>query len=499
MDDPRLELSRLTGAGDGAAVVHALDNVKLVITAAPARLVAREDQVALYNLVASAARLFPHIELRLADGTAVDLAPLASGDLADELRRLHRDLAPSPTAQPTHELHLAWGCDPAGDGLAGDASGWTYSVGPRLLPLDRRGGPAVGAIAATSFMVAQAFGHGLAGQIPFHPTSGFVANLLDYRNAPAPDIAADAGFALGDVALLGCGSVGSSVLYAALLSSVRGGPTALVDPDPFRPRNKLRYPVLRTIVEAAKVTRLADLLRGSGIDPVPYETDVQGFLAAHDAPPAFPLALVSVDTVEGRRDAADVLARATVNAGVLGMRLHVARHAFGADGCAYCQYVDVAPTLSGSQALAEMLGLPIERVIAIQECEGGWISDADAQQMAQSGRFADEPPHAGERLADLQRRIYAQATVATPQGEVLVSTPFVSAVAGLLLLVEALKEADSRLHPFRLAGRYDVDLSGEPPGFTTGATRDATGRCLCYSTFRRRAYRQLHALGGGGG
>jgi hypothetical protein len=353
----------------------------------------------------------------------------------------------------------------------------------------------VGAIAGSSFLGAQAFGRVLVAagvNLPFHPTSGFTANLLDYRLSAAPEIAPDCGMRLGPVALLGSGSVGSSAVYAALLAGITGGPVDLVDPDRFRARNKLRYPILRTLVTEAKVIWLAELGRRSGLDLEPHEMDVQGFLEQSAEPPVIAVAAISVDTPEGRRDATDVLAGTTLNAGVAGMQLHIARHGFGDGACAYCQYVDEKPSLSGSQMLAHMLGLSVDRVIAIQQLEGGIVSDADAAAMAASGLFRGEPPRAGERLADLQRRIYAQATVQTDAGPVLISTPFVSAITGLLLLVEMLKESDERLNGYRLVGRYDLDLSGEPPPFTQATVRDSSGRCLCHSPFRRRAYQRLH-------
>lgn len=495
MDDTRIELSTLTGGGDPEPILRALDSVEIVVEAPIERTTAREDQVALYNLVSSAARLFPHLALSLPSGVGCALAPFAEGDLSDELRRLHSDLAATPTATPTHRFHLAWGMSPSGEGLAGDASGWSYSVGPEHRPLPRLGGPAVGAIAGSSFLGAQAFGRVLVAagvNLPFHPTSGFTANLLGYRLSAAPEIAPDCGMRLGPVALLGSGSVGSSAVYAALLAGITGGQVDLVDPDRFRARNKLRYPILRTLVTEAKVTWLAELARRSGLDLEPHETDVQGFLEQFAEPPVIAVAAVSVDTPEGRRDATDVLARTTLNAGVAGMQLHIARHGFGDGACAYCQYVDEKPSLSGSQMLANMLGLSVDRAIAIQQLEGGIVSDADAAAMAASGLFQGEPPRAGERLADLQRRIYAQATVQTEAGPVLISTPFVSAITGLLLLVEMLKESDERLHGYRLVGRYDLDLSGEPPPFTQATVRDSSGRCLCHSPFRRRAYQRLH-------
>jgi hypothetical protein len=495
MEDPRVELSSLTGGGDAAPILGALDSVELVIEAPPERTRSREDQVALYNLVSLAARLFPHLELRLDPGVPADLAPLATGDLLEELRALHGDLAPAPTAWPTHRFHLAWGMDPTGDGLAGDGAGWSYSVEPHHRPLARRGGPALGAVAASSFLVAQTFGRVLTAAgigLAFHPTLGFTANLLDYALAEAPEVGGDAGRSLGPTALLGAGSVGSSAVYAALLAGIGGGPLDLVDPDSFRDRNKLRYPILRSGITDVKVTWLAELARGSALDIEPHEVDIQGFLEEFPEPPAIALAAVSVDTPEGRRDATDVLARTMLNAGVAGMQLHVARHGFTDGACAYCQYVDEQPTLSGSQMLAEMIGLSVQRVIAIRQLEGGVVSADDAEEMAASGRFHGKPPQAGERLQDVVRRIYAQAAVPTDTGPVLISTPYVSAMAGLLLVAEAIKEGDPELHPYRLTGRYDLDMSGEPPPFTQVTMRDQSGRCLCYSPFRRRAYKRLH-------
>lgn len=210
---------------------------------------------------------------------------------------------------------------PTDAGLAGDASGCSYSVGPEHRPLARAGGPPLGAIAASSFLVAQAFGRVLvrAGvNLAFHPPAGFTANLLDYRLSEAPEIDADWGMLLGPMVFLGAGSVGSSSVYAALLVGVEGGPVVLVDPDSFRERNTLRYPILRTAITDPKVTWLAELARGSGLDLQPHEKDVQGFLEEFVEPPVVALAAVSVDTPEGRRDATDVLARTTLNAGPCG-------------------------------------------------------------------------------------------------------------------------------------------------------------------------------------
>src|SRR5437588_86211 len=130
MDDARVELSTLTGGGNPAPILRALDSVELVVEASAERTRSREDQVALYNLA------------------------------------------------------------------------------------------------------AQAFGRILVGagvNLPFHATSGFTANLLDYGLAEAPEIDAGCRMRLVPLALLGAGSVGSSAVYVALLAGIEGGPVDLVD------------------------------------------------------------------------------------------------------------------------------------------------------------------------------------------------------------------------------------------------------------------------------
>src|SRR6185503_26593 len=132
------------------------------------------------------------------------------------------------------------------------------------------------------------------------------------------------------------------------LAGVTGGPVDLVDPDTFSDRNRLRYPVVFEPGDDTKVASLAALANGCGLNARPHPTDVTGFLAEHPRPPVLPLVVSSVDTVEGRLDATDLLARCTLSAGVSGLQLHVAAHGFGDTACAFCQYVDAEPALSGT-------------------------------------------------------------------------------------------------------------------------------------------------------
>ncbi len=78
--------------------------------------------------------------------------------------------------------------------------------------------------------------------------------------------------------MAGAGSVGSSVIYAAILSVIGGGPLTVVDPDAFDDRNRLRYPiVLPPLTEDKKVEALAKLA-GTGLLVKPSGVDIQGHL-----------------------------------------------------------------------------------------------------------------------------------------------------------------------------------------------------------------------------
>lgn len=497
MPDPRLELIGVTEGASEQAVLDALDGLEIILTLAPGRGTSREDAVGLVNLVNVGARVFPHWTIDVPDGVGVDLGVLGSGDLLDLLNDAAARVRPPASRAPDRQVEIRWGATPIGEGLALDAVGWSCSVGPEHLRLAMSDGPPVGALAAGSWAVGQIL-VGALGPLgmPGHRTRGFRWNLLTYQLNEAPATAATTAPTLPAFTNAGCGSVGSSLLYAALLAGIGGGPVDLVDPDGFTERNSLRYPIVREdLTSVIKVDWLADLSCRGGIDAREHATELAAYTNEFSEPPAIDLVVSSVDTLAGRRDATDLLAATTLNIGVSGLRLHISRHGFGPGGCAYCQYVDLSPPLSGAAVVAELVGLPVERIIAIEHGDGR-ITDDDAHAIAAGGRFGDIPQLAGQRLADLRRHAYAQASVATEDGDLRVSAPHVSAMAGVLGLAEALKHRDPSLESHRVASRLDLDLSGEPTGFVTTSPRDRSGRCLCHHGFRRRVWRDLHGTTG---
>ena len=187
---------------------------------------------------------------------------------------------------------------------------------------------------------------------------------------------------------------------------------------------------------------------------------------------------------------ADVLAKETLNAGIEGLGLHVSRHGFG-DGqaCVYCPYVDLSDQASELEVMHHLTGLELPRVGQLPS--GEKLSVQDVESMIAAGRLSEaDRDMVGGRIGDIARaRLYAQARVRAADIQVEVNAPFVPGLAGALLAAELLKPSH-----YALDRRVDVDCSGFPTGWTSRPRADASGRCICHSSIRVNAYRELWPL-----
>jgi hypothetical protein len=102
----------------------------------------------------------------------------------------------------------------------------------------------------------------------------------------------------------------------------------------------------------------------------------------------------------------------------------------------------------------------------------------------------------GQPLLSLWNRqiAYSDAALNVNEGgpQPLVSTAFVSAFAGVLLLAELYKEVDPELAAYAVQNAYQQELLGVPAGNVFGYPRDARGWCLCRSSFRLNAYSEKY-------
>ena len=229
MIDQRIELAGLADGARADVLAH-LDGLRVVLTVAEGRGRSAEDVAGLLNVVNLGARLFPHWRLPDLQGAVADNPLFGRGTLANVLAWTVTRTRPPTAVEPTREFELCWGGTPQGEGLGIDASGWNCSLGPEHLPLNVRTGPPIGALAVGCWAVGQMLTIALK---PFGVTGfqspGFRWNLLTYALDESPTASPETAV-LPPFVNAGCGSVGSSLPYAAITAAISGALADLVDP-----------------------------------------------------------------------------------------------------------------------------------------------------------------------------------------------------------------------------------------------------------------------------
>lgn len=490
--DPRLRL--VTGtqlAEHGDAVLRALDGIRVVLklTGAPPG-----TNASIRLLVSLAVRLFSHVDIDGDAAAGTTDAPIAAGQLLEQLRWVRPIATATPTSDRTISIGGATG-RPVDLGIGGSV--FTCRVGREPQPVHEAPGPLLGVQAAVCLAVAELV-KDLLGPVGFTAKclSGSLAwDLLTYQLGDHVEPVIPLSANRPAVALAGVGSVGTSTV-AALLSGNEPfvGEVDLIDPEVFDDRNPYRYSALITdLTGREKVGWAAQMLRAAGINAHPFRGSVGPWVESRPTPGFDGLLVASPDTLAGRRDVTVVLARTTLSIGVAGLSFHVARHHLG-DGlaCPYCEYVPLGPPTTQADVYAAQTGLDVARVLRLMQADAVLTAE-DVAVVQAAGRVGPETAMAlvGHRLEDLVARAYAEvgisASAGSGEGQVYLAAPYVSALAGVLAAAEIYKIS------LGLPGvdrRVDLDLSGVPQGYVRRPPADATGRCLCASPFRRRFMRR---------
>lgn len=488
--DRRVEMSvSLADSGDVAEITAALDRTRV-------RVMIGDDvdpagALAAMSLASMAFRVFGQVEV--IGNCILTSNPWRIRQFATANQVLQ---IPRPTDRlPLRDLTVSvGGADPDARWHLGGGD-WTALISREPVVVEHcvLGGLGLQAAAALTFgeilkWVLQPF-----GMACIEMSDPIAWNLLDGRASPAEAVRASLQRKPPAIALLGAGSIGSSA--AAVLSMCPvSGMAHVVDPDVYEPaRNAYRYVGIPPGSSGPKTQLVGEMLRSAGWQVDECVGTIAQWVGGRTQPGFDGLAIVSVDRVDGRLDAADLMARKTVSAGISGLALH-AQVSDPTDelACSYCAFVDVAPPMTQVDVYSEMTALDVQRVREL--LNGACLSDADVKTAVLNGRMTAAEAHGlvGGRIEDLLRRRYARAEVQIDEGRVAasISAPHVSWLAGVLLATEVVKE--SRDIPL-LDRRVELDLSGVPIGGWRRPKRDPTGRCTCTNPIRRIMARQLYA------
>lgn len=508
--DPRL---RVLDPGSGqlaGQMVAALDFTEVVIKLAPN--LPGSARIAAAALAAMTARLFRHVRITCADpaGAALPANWWAATDVDALVTAAHALLPAAPEAGATGAaLTVSVGMvdGPVDFGVGGS----DYTAVLDRQPVDvRAGGHHLGVHAAACLAVSQLIGRalGAAGPRIVELRERYELDLITHVPIGATNVAPTGERSrryqsgpVQEVVFAGGGSVGTSAaaLVATALAPAYSGTTdaapvlfTIVDLDSFDPtRNPFRYPALLGGETDDKATLLAARLREAGLNADGVVDTVGHWVAGRAAPGVHGLVISSVDTIEGRLEVADIIAEQTLSIGVKALELHAQlEQVDGVTACPFCHYIDAAPTMTQADVYVEMTGISQIRILEL--LAGDKLAASDVDTASGARKIGDDGNNlVGRRVEDLIGRVYADAPVPTAIGStaLTIAFPQVSWFAGVLAAVELVKQLRGLQ---MLVGRLDVDLAGLPPGAVRVMPRDDSGRCLCYSGVRRRAWRQFY-------
>jgi hypothetical protein len=508
--DPRVKLSQELTASGAAPALEALDRTHVIIRCQPSQG-NTASALGAAALLALVMRTHAHVEPD--DDLPLPANPWNAASLQDLYSKLS-SLRPAPAASPAKISVVDVGHHPSDTirradlRIGGDA--WTAATTggddlPILISRDQASADQqipYGNLLAAGFGAAHLFREILRPLgLPACPDGAdLIWNVLTHRRAPAPHALATLAAApeWPAVAWLGCGSVNSSAVAALACENLHGLASWTIDTDKFdQGHNPFRYPASTGAETGDKAAWLSAILGRSGADCSPHAGLVRDWIRTRTEPGFYGIAVCGVDTIDGRYEAADLLARTTLSAAVSGMALHLQREHLG-DGyrCPYCDFVDLRTPLSQAAADAALTGLDERRVIELINDPQG-LTEGDISQLIAHGKIPASSASAllGRRLADVRGRIYAEGLIPAPvpgTAPTPVSAPFVSWVSGVLCAAEIAKAA--RGLPL-IDRRVELDLHGLPDDFVLRLAQDTSGRCACASIVRRRWIAKLYGRG----
>lgn len=489
-------------------VVALLDNPTIRITMTSTTW---SHQVLLYGLVDLLGRIFPRLDVAVEDAAAAAGLPPGGHTVTERIAaiRARSPLAPLPAVAEAVTIHVGPGDDPAD--VYVDASEWQSYLGtrPSRLIAPRRN-TAVGPLAAACRAGARVYSHLLRSIITL-PAAGdeVYMSALTYTTGSDPlsdPVPARTG--LLDSLLVGAGSVGGAAGYTFAYEPDLTGRIGVCDPDHLDDTNPFRSMLATAAAAAANAAKVeefaAALVHQTGLDVIDHQMSITDWEAEQPGQTALPLVLVAVDSRESRERIQDALPLNLVNAAVGGDIVVVSGHRTGCGPCVCCLHMpDVLDAKRiKNRLIADATGIPLHEVnvmrVTEQRLNEFHLRRIEARRGLARGALGHRVGATVDELynADL---LYGEMPATTGEGTtVAVASPFVTALAGVLLAGEALKHSTPELAAYALgpggaAVAYRENVF-EPDHAYTDPALPRAEVCLCRSVQRLRVLADLHNL-----
>ena len=286
--------------------------------------------------------------------------------------------------------------------------------------------------------------------------------------------------------LVGVGAVGNSAAWA-LARTPLAGQIHLIDPEAVEVSNLQRYVLCARSDDRGVKVDIAGREFVGALQPLLHRVEWASFLK--DNGYAWERVLVALDSARDRRAVQGSLPRWIANAWTQVGDLGVSSHSFlGPDACLACLYLPTAKSKNQDETIAEGLKIPelqnqVRFLLGSGEGTGKHICDAIA---AASGLAAEElESYVGKPILEIWAEgvcgggIIPLGDAGTPPREVQVPLAFQSALAGLLLAAEGVRDVLTAGAQRRTLVRR-LNLL-RPLGYASPQSqlKSGTGNCMC--------------------
>ena len=508
MSDPRFTFLRSVTVDDEHTLAELIRGTTIRILLSRDATKTFAGQVLTYQLATLTARLFDRVEIC---GEDTDLChprlTLLSGPFLAELRLLLGKLRPlTPMAESSRIVNVVVGEDVQIQGhifLGATAWGALFSQTDPQSVSDTTN--PIGALTAGTLGASEVFKHVFGGKLRGAVNvPGYTLSMLDYGEVGVSEPSLPDRIDV-EATLFGSGSIGCGFLLGTLFTPQLHGALTIVDNGCFDTKNPYKYALLdwstaqqgpyKAVWTQQQVQRYApDRLTARA-----FVGTAESYVASLPHDYTIPLALSAVDTPDARLEIQDTLPERILNAGIDGTLAEVSTHGFGEGPCLACLSMQVALEAWNAGPIAARTGLSPARVHQlIQRNEAMTLQDLDAiraRHIVSDEYLSSLDSFLGQPLLSFWNRVaYSEAPVHVGgSSSVLVTTAFVSAFAGILLLAELVKASVAELQKYQVNNSYQQQLLGIPAKNFFRYERDSRGWCLCHSTYRLAIYREKYA------
>jgi hypothetical protein len=352
-------------------------------------------------------------------------------------------------------------------------------------------GASIAACIACSNLFRHVFEHEL--RLPLDGDVGFCTHCFALDNHQGHQHLGPV--ALDDVNIVGSGAIGSSCVWALSKVPDLSGKIRLIDHDQVEESNLQRYILFgESDIGNWKVDSACAVLERDGLQVEPLKMRWDQFVSERQSGDCrCRLAVVSIDSKEGRVDVQSSLPFKILNAYTDESRFGISRHLdFATSTCLACLYIPTAVQRSKLQVMAEELNMVGNEVLLYQYSKEGKLLDEtflNAFCSRNGIQLVDVNEYKLRTLGDFYVEMvcgYKMIKMASNSGKVgeSVDVPlsFQSAMAGIMLALEIVFESAgfARGLSQRNVSQWQVlDLINDENPSSFSYLKNSIGNCIC--------------------